>query len=116
VTWTQRPGAFAESQEAGLRQAALQDTQVRAALGDRFGYITASEVEPDKAHPRGATEQIPVVLTFYSYSNNVAVEVQIAGQKVEKVNRREGYQPPEGAEEVKAAIALATSRQPTPEE
>jgi hypothetical protein len=111
VSWTQRPGTFAESQEAGLRQAALQDTQVRAALGDRFGYITSSEVEPDKARPRGITEQIPVVLTFYSYSNNVAVEVQITGQKVEKVNRREGYQPPEGAEEVKAAIALALQDQ-----
>ncbi len=111
VSWTQRSAAFTESQEAGLRQAALQDAQVRAALGDRFGYITASEIEPDKAHPRSATEQAPVILTFYSYSNNVAIEVQIAGQKVEKVNRREGYQPPEGVEEVKAAIALALQDQ-----
>jgi len=107
VPWTQRPGAFTASQEAGLRQSALQDTQVRAALGERFAYITASEVEPDKARPRSAGEPIPVMLTFYSYSNNVAVEVHMSGQKVEKVNRREAYQPPEGAEEIKAAIALA---------
>jgi hypothetical protein len=115
VPWTQRPGAFTESQEAGLRQAALQDAQVRTVLGDRFAYITASEVEPDKARPRNATEPVPVDLTFYSYSNNVAVEVRMTGQKVEKVYRREGYQPPEGAEEVKAAIALALQNEQAPQ-
>lgn len=101
-----RAGAFTEALEPQLRSAALADSRVRSALGERFSYIVAAEVEPDKTRPR-AGESLPVRLTFYSYSNNVAVEVFMSGQAVETVRRREGYQPPEGPEEMETAIAMA---------
>src|SRR5688572_17474874 len=75
VPTTARPGAFTESMEASLRTAALQDARVRTALGERFGYVAAAEVEPDKERPPSSTTALPVRLTFFSYANNVAVEV-----------------------------------------
>jgi hypothetical protein len=105
VPYTLRPGALTDGRAAELREAAVQEAQVRAALGERFAFITAAEVEPDKQNPHGADTQIQ--LTFFSYSNNVAVQVLMRERKVERVERREAYQPPEGAEEIKAAIQLA---------
>lgn len=107
VPWTARPAALTESQEAGLRNTATQDTRVRTALGARFAYVTLAEVEPDKQRPLRAADALPVRLTFYSYTNNIAVEVLMRRGAVEGVTRREDYQPPEGADEIKAAIALA---------
>jgi hypothetical protein len=107
VPWTARLAALTESREAELRNAATQDTRVRSALGARFGYVTAAEVEPDKQHAGEAADALPVRLTFYSYTNNVAVEVLMRQGAVEEVTRRGGYQPPEGADEIKAAIVLA---------
>jgi hypothetical protein len=112
VPWTAIAGALNATQEAEIHQAAVLDTRVQAALGARFGYITAAEVEPAKDHPRSANELLSVRLTFYSYTNNVAIQVLTRGKAVEQVERREGYQPPEGAEEIKAAIELA-QRSPT---
>jgi len=103
-----RPNALTEVLEAELRTAALQDSRVRTALGERFAYIAAAEVEPvDKRTPPPATGPLPVRLTFYSYSNNVAVDVLLRGREVAEVLRREGYQPPEGPEEIAEAVALA---------
>lgn len=107
VPWSARVGALSEAVEAELRTTALQDSRVRAELGERFGYITAAEAEPAKEPSRGASGPASVRLTFYSYTNNGAVEVLIRERVVEKVNRRVGYQPPEGAEEIRMAIALA---------
>lgn len=107
VPWTAHLAALTESRELELRKAATKDARVRTALGARFGYVTAAEVEPDKQRPSGATDALPVRLTFYSYTNNVAVEVVMRQGAVEEVTRREGYQPPEGADEIKAAIVLA---------
>jgi len=107
VPWTARAGALTETMETELRNTATQDARVRGALGERYGYVTAAEVEPDKERPRDAGQPLRARLTFYSYTNNVAVEVLMRGREVESVNRREGYQPPEGAEEIKLAISLA---------
>jgi hypothetical protein len=107
VPYTEFAGALTAAREAQLRQAATQDARVRAALGERFGYIAANRAEPDKERPNISAEAIPFRLTFYSYSNNVAVEVLMKKDTVAEVSRREGYQPPEGAEEIKEAIALA---------
>ncbi len=107
VPYSEFRGALTVSREAQLRQAATQDARVRAALGERFGYIAANRAELDKEHRDLAAEALSFTLTFYSYSNNVAVEVLMKQDTVAEVSRREGYQPPEGAEEIKAAIALA---------
>jgi hypothetical protein len=107
VPYSALPAVLTASREAQLRQAATQDTRVRTALGERFSYITANRAEPDKQNANIPAEALPFRLTFYSYSNNVAVEVLMKQDTVAEVVRREGYQPPEGAEEIKAAVALA---------
>jgi hypothetical protein len=106
VPWTARLGSLTESRELELRQAATQDARVRTTLGARFAYVTAAEVEPDKQGPAG-TDALPIRLTFYSYTHNFAVDVFMRQGVVDSVSRREGYQPPEGVEEIKAAIAIA---------
>jgi len=88
------------------RDAALQDQRVREQLGNHFAYIHTDEIEPEK----GQTANGPLAtrVTFFSYANNVAVLVRMSGLKVESVSRREGYQPPEGADEIKQAIEFAS--------
>src|SRR5713101_7301166 len=88
------------------RDAALQDQRVRDLLGSRFVYIDTDEIEPEK----GQTLSGPLVtrVTFYSYANNVAVLVRMNGLKVESATRKDGYQPPQGRDEIKEAIALAS--------
>jgi hypothetical protein len=107
VASTARPAALTDTRESELRNAATQDSQVRATLGEHFAYVMAAELDPDKQKPDQATDARAVRLTFYSYSNNVAVEVLMRQQKVEQVSKHENYQPPEGPEEIKTAIALA---------
>lgn len=106
VPYSTRPDLLT-ARQTQLRQIATQDVAVRQALGERFGFVTATHAEADKVHPPSAIESLPIWLTFYSYSNNVAVDVLMGQGNVAEVVRREGYQPPEGAEEIENAIALA---------
>ena len=101
------PTARNEKAEAQLRTAALANPRVRELLGERFAFVSAGEVEPKKgadSRPAGS----PVVrLTFFSHAHNTAVEVLMSGSRVQSAERRPGEAPPEGAEEIRAAIALA---------
>ena len=106
-----------------LRVTAEQDSRVREHLGDRFGFIRSEEVSADhcvgtngeedshSAHltKRPSTQDTVHQLTYYSYSHNSAINVCLQGKEVTSVQRdpRQGYQPPEGSEEVEQAIALA---------
>jgi hypothetical protein len=85
-----------QQEEAFLVQQALANIDVRNLLGTRYTLISVAVA--DEERPR---------LTFYSYSDNVTVEMDMKGARVVKVQRREGYIPLEGAEEIKEAIALA---------
>lgn len=107
VPWSIRANALTEAREVELRNIAIHDAKVRGVLGRRFAYIAAAEVEPEKDRPGDGANERPVRLSFYSYTNNVAVDVFMRQSAVAEVNRREGYQPPESAEEIKAAIVLA---------
>ncbi len=107
IPWKEIPGALTEARAMELRQIALQDARVRAALGARFAYISADALEPDKDHPRGPNEPAEVRLTFFSHAKNVAVLVAMRGNEVVSIAPKEGYQPPEGVDEIKAASALA---------
>lgn len=89
------------------RQAALQDTHVRELLGTRFAYITVDEIEPEKGQTLSAGGGLITRVTFFSYGNNAAVYVRMNGLKVESATKTDGFQPPEGRDEIKAAIALA---------
>jgi hypothetical protein len=91
-----------------VRDAALQDAQVRNLLGARFAYITVDEIEPEKGQTLDTSAGLITRVTFFSYSNNAAVYVRMNGQKVESSTKVDGFQPPEGREEIKAAVALAS--------
>ena len=93
--------------EVQLQQAALADARVRQLLGERFVFISADELDLGKTGRPQATAELATRLTFFSHTNNVAVEVGMLGSKVENVKSRKGYQPPEGAEEIDLAVQLA---------
>jgi len=50
-------------------------------------------------------------LVYYSYSQNVAVEVRLKETAVLSVSPLEGYQPPEGQQDVQRGIELAKADQ-----
>jgi hypothetical protein len=94
---------------ATLRKAAESDRRVIAQLGARWAFIDA-----DRLPPRGKVSfgcclhTVGVVrLVYYSYGQNVAVEVQMKEAKVLSVSLLEGYQPPEGRQDVQRGIELA---------
>jgi hypothetical protein len=107
VRWSPLTTALDDDEQTALRNAVVQDERVRTALGARYAFIAAAAIDPDKSEARGGTAERRTRLTFYSYTSNVAVEVVARGRSVEAVRRREGYQPPEGAEEIQSAISLA---------
>jgi hypothetical protein len=106
----------AEERSAGLtdalvtqtRAAALQDQSVRALLGARSAYITTDEVDPEKGQTLNPNGALATRVTFFSYTNNVAVIVRMNGLKVETATRVDNYQPAEGSDEIKEAIDLAS--------
>jgi hypothetical protein len=107
VSSSEVPVTLTESLGAQLQQTALADIQVRQLLGERFVFIGADELESDKTERPQIAEDLATRLTFFSHTNNVAVEVRMQGSRVESVERKAGYQPPEGAEEIHLAVQLA---------
>ncbi len=89
------------------RDAALQDQHVRELLGARFAYITVDEIEPEKGQTVNPGAGLMTRVTFFSYANNAAVYVRMNGLRVEGTTSEQGFQPPEGRDEIKTAIALA---------
>ena len=94
---------------ADLRQKALANTAVRQLLGERFALINATSEDSGRKLSMGCCTAPPprTRLTFYSYSNNTTVEIEMKGEVVGNVRRRDAYLPPEGEEEIQTAIALA---------
>jgi len=107
VGWQEAPGSLTDQVEARVRRAAERDARVRRELGERFAYISADEIEEGKGRRRDPARPLAVRVTFFSHSNNSAVEVTIRGGVVEGVARRPDDQPPEGVGEIAAAVALA---------
>lgn len=94
---------------AVLRKAAESDRRVTSVLGSRWAFIDAdrlpSEGKIDFGCCRLTTK--PVRLVYYNYGQNVAVEVRMKEADVFSVARLEGYQPPEGSQDVERGIELA---------
>lgn len=105
VPWTPIPGRLTPEIENELLRAALRRQQVRRALGARYAYLGASEIDPPKG--QSTPGELQVLLSFYSYSANVAVDVRMRGGRVVEVIPRPGYQPAESSEEVERAVRLA---------
>ena len=101
------PGSLTDAMEESLRVTAIQDGRVRKLLGGRFAYIGADEIELDKEKPRQPSDPLLTQLTFFSYTNNTAIEVRMKGTLVESAAVQSEYQPPESGEEVELAVTLA---------
>lgn len=111
-----------EKDISGLRTMAEQNSDVKAQLGERYGFVDSEDIIFQKCHiavdsekskamrlsNRSSNQVMGHRLTYYSYTHNSAVHVCINGNQV-TVQRdpRKGYQPQEGVEEVEQAIALA---------
>lgn len=94
---------------ATLRKAAEGDARVAALLGSRWGFIDADRLPPEGKVSFGCCRTTIrfVRLVYYSYSNNVAVEVHMKEASVLSAARLEGYLPPEGPQDVQRGIELA---------
>jgi hypothetical protein len=98
------PTSLDDAVIARLRETATKDARVRGALGTRFAFISCGHATRDKG--RIATQRADV-LTFYSYSRNLAVDVEMAEGQVTRVDpRRPGHQPEESSEETRVASDL----------
>jgi hypothetical protein len=91
-----------------IRLAAQQSALVRNWLGDRFAYIDISVLEMPKG-TNNLPRPWPSRVTFFSHSFNWAVLADMNGTTVASVTNSLTVQPPEGADEVTAAVALARS-------
>lgn len=91
--------------EKQYRRVVTQDATSRSVLGRRLAYIYAETIEPPKGKKR---DSINVKLWYFSYAANTAVAVTLKNGVVQKAEKTE-YWPPEGREEVEAAVALARS-------
>ncbi len=105
VPWTELPDSLTDAAEARLISIALEDRGVSSTLGERFAHISTDIVEPDKL--TRPPPRAPVLLTFYSHTQNVAVQVLMEGTQVAGVQKLPEVQPAEGAEEVAEAISIA---------
>lgn len=93
-----------------LAAKALTNPKVRDVLGSRYTLISATVVDLTEKHLSGCcTGMTPKHrLMFYSYTNDVAVDVEMKGDEVGNLVRRDrSYLPPEGEGEMQQAIALA---------
>jgi hypothetical protein len=109
ITRTVSPAAFTTDQIGALRQAAEANPRVAAMLGERWTFVEADRLlAPGKASFGCCMESFRQArLLYFSYSHNVAVEVQMQDATVIAVSRREGYIPPEGDQDVRKAVELA---------
>ena len=98
-----------ESEIAAMRNAAEADSKVMALLGARWAFIDADRLPAEGKVSFGCCrDQARLTkLTYFSYSNNVAVDVRMKDQSVLQVSRMEGYLPPEGPQELQRGIELA---------
>lgn len=103
-------GAVLTSGEvAALRSAAEGDRRVAALLGKRWTFIDADRLPPEGKVSFGCCRDVSSMarLVYYSYSQNVAVDVRLKETAVLSVSRLDGYQPPEGKQDVQRGIELA---------
>ncbi len=94
--------------QSALVTAALGDSRVKTALGERFRLIQVDRVETGKVFGHGCCDHRSEGhrVIFYSYSNKTAVDVLMKGGQVASVAARPSYQPPETRDEAEDAIAL----------
>lgn len=97
------------SEVAAMRKTAEADRRVISLLGARWAFIDADPVPPNRKISFGCCEKNArfTRLTYFSYSNNVAVEARLKDGTVLQASRIDGYLPPEGPQDVQRGIELA---------
>jgi hypothetical protein len=110
---TNQATLLTEQEVAALRKSVENDPKASALLGARWGFINASRLPPEGKVSFGCCRNQAqfAKLTYYSYSNNVAVEVRLKGMMVMSASHIAGYLPPEGPEEIQRGIELARADQ-----
>lgn len=107
---TAADGAALTARASDLAAKAVTNSKVRQVLGSRYTVISATVTDPSAKHLSGCcTGMMPKHhLMFYSYTNDVAVDVEMKGGDVITIVQRDrSYLPPEGEEEMQQAIDLA---------
>jgi hypothetical protein len=106
---TNAPAVLTAEEVAMLRKAAESDRRVLAQLGTRWAFIDADRLPPVGKVSFGCCMHTTGVvrLVYYNYGQNVAVEVLMKETNVLSVSRLEGYQPPEGRQDIQRGIELA---------
>ena len=110
LTRSPNPDALLSPSDIAMqRTAAEADPRVTSLLGARWGFIDADPVSPKGKLSFGCCRNAArfTRLTYFSYSNNVAVEVRLKDATVLQAVRIEGYLPPEGPHDVQRGIELA---------
>ncbi len=100
---------LSDSEMTAMRKAAEGDPKVTALLGTRWTFIDADRLPPEGKVSYGCcrNEARFTRLTYFSYSNNVAIFVRMKDRSVLQASRQEGYLPPEGPQDVQRGIELA---------
>jgi hypothetical protein len=111
VPWEEIPGSLDDAMKREIRFAAEQNPLVRGQLGQRYAHLNTSTLELDKETQTPPGEPLQTLVTFFSHSFNWTVLVNMSGTTVAGVSNTTVLQPPEGADEVAEARALA-SRDP----
>lgn len=106
---TNEVAVLTSGEVAALRKVAEGDRRVAALLGTRWAFIDADRMPPEGKVSFGCCREVSRMtkLVYYSYGHNVAVEVRMKDTNVLSVSRVEGYQPPEGQQDVQRGIELA---------
>ncbi|MBS0183575.1 MAG: hypothetical protein JSS39_14355 [Nitrospira sp.] len=106
---TNASAVFTSDEVMTLRNAAERDSRVTKLLGSRWAFIDADRMPPEGKISFGCCRDTTGLtrLVYYSYSQNVAVEVRMKGENLFSVSRLEVYQPPEGQQDIQRGIELA---------
>lgn len=107
---TAADGATSTTIASELAAKVVTNSKVRQVLGSRYTLISATVTDLSAKHLSGCcTGMSPKHrLLFYSYTNDVAVGVEMKGDDVITIVQRDrSYLPPEGEEEIQQAIDLA---------
>ena len=110
VTRTPNQAAVLSASDiATMRKTAEADPRVSSLLGTRWGFIDADRLPPEGKVSFGCCRNQARLsrLTYFSYSNNVAIDVRMKDATVVQASRNEGYLPPEGPQDVQRGIELA---------
>lgn len=111
VPWEPIRGGLSDELARRLGRAVAVNPTVRGRLGERWVHVSTQQLDPGKAERPAPRDSLDVQSMFYSYTNNVAIEVFSRGERVDSVRAVPGYQPPETPDEIQTAISLARQDQ-----